>query len=109
MPTLKAFFNYTRVDEGEDEVIQLCRTELGRCLKMGFEVVGQVVSEGGMASLGVVISDVLADFEPGFGQAGEAAAVEQFGLEVAPKRFGVGVVVAVAAPVHVGHGAVTEE
>lgn len=53
-----------------------------------------------MTSLGVVISDVVADFELGFGQPGEAAAIEQLGLETAPKRFGVRVVVAVAAPAH---------
>jgi len=72
---------------------------------MGFEVVGGEVTEGGMTSFGVVVGDVVADFEPGFGQAGEAAAVEQFGFEAAPKRFGVGVVVAVAAPAHASLGA----
>ena len=51
-----------------------------------------------MPPLGVVLGDVVADFELGFGQAGEAAAVGQFGFEAAPKRFGVGLVVAVAAP-----------
>ena len=67
-------------------------------MQLGFEVVGRVVPEGGMAPFGVIISDVVADFELGFGQPGKATAVEQFGLEAAPKRFGVGVVVAVAAP-----------
>jgi len=62
---------------------------------MGFEVVGGVVAEGRVASFGVVVGDVVADFKPGFGQAGEAAAVEQFGFEATPKRFSMGVVVAV--------------
>ena len=53
-----------------------------------------------MSPFGTVIGDVVADFEPGFGQPGEAATVEQFGLKAAPKRFGVRVVVAVAAPAH---------
>ena len=43
-----------------------------------------------MAGLGVVIGDVVADFELGLGQAGEVAAVGQFGFKAAPKRFGVG-------------------
>ncbi|MDB5233609.1 MAG: hypothetical protein JWR44_602, partial [Hymenobacter sp.] len=38
-----------------------------------------------MPSFGVVIGDVVADFQPGFGQTGEAAAVEEFGFEAAPK------------------------
>ena len=53
-----------------------------------------------MPSLGVVIGDVVADFEPGFGQAGETAAVEQFGLATAPERFRLRVVVAVATSAH---------
>jgi len=40
----------------------------------------------------------VADVARGFGQAGEAAAVGQLGVAAAPKRFGGGVVVAVAAP-----------
>jgi hypothetical protein len=51
-----------------------------------------------MSTFGVVVGDVVADFELGFGQAGEVAAVEQFSFEAAPERFGVGVIVAVAAP-----------
>jgi len=43
---------------------------------------------------------VIGDSQAGFGQAGKAAAVEQFGFEAAPKGFGVGIVVAVAAPTH---------
>ena len=43
---------------------------------MDFEVVGGVVAEGGMPPLGIVISDVVAHFEPGFGQPGEATIVE---------------------------------
>ena len=49
-----------------------------------------------MSAFGVVVSDVVADFELGFGQAGEVTAVEQLGFEAAPERFGGGVVVAVA-------------
>ncbi len=45
-------------------------------MELGFEVVGGEVAEGRMAAFGVVIGDVVADFEPGFFQAGEAAAVE---------------------------------
>ncbi len=37
----------------------------------------------------------------------EAAAVKQFGLEPAPKRFSVGVIIAVTAPTHALHGLVT--
>ena len=73
---------------------------------MGFEVVGRLVAERRMTPFGVVIGDVVADFEPDFGQAGEVAAVEQFGFEAAPKRSGVGVVVAVAASAHALHRAV---
>ena len=53
-----------------------------------------------MAPFSVVIGNVITDFEPRFGQAGETAAVEQFGLEAAPKGFGVRVVITVAAPAH---------
>ena len=67
-------------------------------------MVGRVVAEGGVASfgvvVGVVVGDVVADFKLGFGQAGEVTAVERLGFEAAPKRFGVGVIVAVAAPAH---------
>jgi hypothetical protein len=59
-------------------------------------VVGSLVAERRVTSFGVVVGDVVADFQLGFGQAGEAAAVEQFGVEAAPKRFGVGIVIAVA-------------
>ena len=54
-------------------------------MKMGFEVVGCLVAEPRRPPLGVVIGNVVADFQPDFGQAGEAASVEQFGLEAAPK------------------------
>ena len=57
-----------------------------------------MVSEGGVPAFGIVMGDVVADLEPSFGQAEKAAAIEQFGLEAAPKRFGVGVIVAVAQP-----------
>ena len=74
---------------------------MGHCLDLGFEVVGGEVTERRMPPFGVVVGDVVADFELGFGQAGETAAVEQLGFEAAPKRFGVRVIVAVAAPAHV--------
>ena len=67
---------------------------------MDFEVVGGKKAERRMPPLGVVVGDVVADFELGFGQSGETAAVEQFGFEAAPKRFGVRVVITVAAPAH---------
>ena len=57
---------------------------------MSFEVVGRLIAEDGMSAFSVVVGDVVADFEPGFGQAGEAAAVEQLGFEAAPNRIGVG-------------------
>jgi len=50
------------------EVVWLSRTELGRCLKVGFEVVGRTVTERGLSALSVVIGDMVADFEFGFGQ-----------------------------------------
>lgn len=53
-------------------------------------MVGGLVAEHLVASFRVEISDVVAGFEPGFGQPGQASAVEQFGLEAAPKRCGVG-------------------
>ena len=46
------------------------------------------------------IGDVVADFEPAFFQARKVAAIKQFGFEAAPKRFGVSVIVAVAASVY---------
>jgi len=52
------------------------------------------------ASFGSVISDVVTDCELGFRLGGELLAVEQFRLEAALKRFGAGVVVAVAASAH---------
>ena len=72
-----------------------------RCLKLCFEVAEGKVPERRMAPFGVAVGDVVADFELGFGQAGEAAAVEQFGFEATPKRFSMGVVVAVTPPAHV--------
>ena len=57
-----------------------------------------------MPSFGVVVGVVVADFELGLGQAGKAPSVEQFGLEAASKRFGVGV--AVAAQAHALQGLV---
>ena len=57
---------------------------------MSFEVVGRLIAEDGMTAFSVVVGDVVADFEPGFGQAGRATAVEQPGFEAAPNRIGVG-------------------
>jgi hypothetical protein len=51
-----------------------------------------------VTAFGVVIGNVVADFQLGFSQPREAPPVEQFGLEAALKRFGMGIVVAVAAP-----------
>ena len=84
----------------------MSRTELGRDLKKGFEAVGRVVAEGGMAPLSVAIGDVVIDFEPRFSQAGKAAAIEQIGFEAATKRFGAGIIVAVTAPTHTLQGSV---
>ena len=53
-----------------------------------------------MPPLGVVVGDVVANFEPGFGQTRKVPAIESFVFEAAPKRFGVGVIVAVAALAH---------
>lgn len=41
-----------------------------------------------MAAFAIVIGNVVTDFEPGFFDSGKAAAVEQFGFEAPPKRFG---------------------
>ncbi len=49
------------------EVVQLSRTQLGRGLELGFEVVGRLVAKGGVTAFGLVASDVVADFELGFG------------------------------------------
>ena len=59
-----------------------------------------------MTPLSVVIGDAVVNFRPRFGQAGKAAAVEQLGFEAAPKRFGVGVIAAVAAPAPALRGSV---
>ena len=53
-------------------------------------MVGGVVVESEMASFGIVADDVMPDFGLDLNQSGEAAAIEQFRLEAAPKRFGVG-------------------
>lgn len=47
--------------------------------------------------LGVTAGDVVADFEPGFGQARQAFVIELFSFKVIFKRFGVGVVVAITS------------
>ena len=43
---------------------------------MGFEVVGSQVAQGGMPALGIVVGDVVADFELGLFQSGKATAIE---------------------------------
>ena len=58
------------------EVVWLGRTELGRGLKLGFEVIGGEIAEGRMPALGVVIGEIMADFQPRFREIAEAAAVE---------------------------------
>jgi hypothetical protein len=63
---------------------------------MGFKVVGREVAEGRLPAFGVVIGEIMAAFQSGFGELGEAAAVEQFGFKSAPKGFSVGIIVAVA-------------
>ena len=74
---------------------------------MGFEVIRGEIAEGRMPALGVVIGETMADFQPRFREIAEAAAGEQFGFEAAPKRFSVGVILAVAAAAHALHGLVT--
>jgi hypothetical protein len=51
-----------------------------------------------VAAFGVVVSDVMADFEPGFSMSTKASVVEQFNFQQTPKGFGMRVVVAVALP-----------
>jgi hypothetical protein len=63
---------------------------------MGFEVVGREVAEGRMPTFGVVIGEIMADFQSGFGELSQTAAVEQFGFKSAPQGFSVGIIVAVA-------------
>ena len=60
-------------------------------------MVRHLIIEGKVAALGVVVGHVVANFKLGFGQVREAAAVEQFDLEAALKRVGVGIVVTAAA------------
>jgi hypothetical protein len=63
---------------------------------MGFEVVGCEVAEGRMPTFSIRIGGIMAAFQSGFGELGEAAAVEQLGLKSALKGFSVGTIVAVA-------------
>ena len=53
-------------------------------------MVGGEVAERRVPAPGVVTGDGEADFKRSFGRFGKAAAVEQFGPEVASKRFGMG-------------------
>ena len=43
---------------------------------MGFEMVRSQVAAGRVAPFGVVIGEVIADFQPGFAQIAEAAIVQ---------------------------------
>ena len=67
-------------------------------MKVGFELVMGEIAKGRMSAFGVIIGEIMADFQARFAQTAEAAAVEYFNFEAAPKGFGVGVVVAVALP-----------
>ncbi len=69
-------------------------------MKAGLEVIRGEVAEGGMSALRVVVGYIVTDFQARFAQVAEAATVEQFGFEPTPKGFGVGVILAVAAPAH---------
>jgi hypothetical protein len=62
-----------------------------------------------MPSFVVVVGNVVAEFEAGLFEAGEAAAVEQFGFEPAPEGLGLRVVLTVAAPAHALYGAVLRQ
>jgi len=73
---------------------------------MGFEVIRGEVAESRVPPFSIVIGDVMADFQARFGEVAEAAAVEQFGLEAAPKGLGGRIIIAVAAPTHALHGLV---
>lgn len=55
------------------------------------------IAKGGMPPSGVVGSEIMTDFQARFALLTEAATVEQFSFRSTPKRFGMGVVVAVAA------------
>ena len=74
-------------------------------MQVDFEMVRCLVTKRRMPSLGVVIGDVVADFERSLGQSMEDPTVEQLGFEATPKQFSVGVIVAVAASAHTLHGA----
>lgn len=56
-----------------------------------------------MLPFGFVISEIMADFQARFTEVAEAAPVKQFGFKSAPKRFGMGIIVAVAVPAHALH------
>ena len=57
------------------KVVKLSSTELRRGLKVGFEVVSQLVADGRVATFGIVLAHVEADFKLGLGQTGKAAAI----------------------------------
>ena len=59
-------------------------------------MIGRLIAEGGVPTLGVVLGEIMADFQSRFGQTGEAAPVEQVGFEAAPKRLGRRSIVAIA-------------
>lgn len=53
-----------------------------------------------MPPFGVVIGEMMADFQACFAELAEAGAGEQFGFGPAPKGFSVGIIVAVTPPAH---------
>lgn len=73
---------------------------------MGFEVGGSEIAEDRMPAPRVVISEIVADFQPRLGQVAEAGTGEQLSFEAASKLLGVGVIVAVDAPAHTLHSLV---
>src|ERR1043165_3848939 len=74
------------------------------------ELLGADVAEGAMQSPAIVEDlDVVEDRQLGLVPGGEAAVVDQFGLELAPEALLHGVVIAVAASAHAGRDAVPLE
>ncbi|GGG61604.1 hypothetical protein GCM10011378_42070 [Hymenobacter glacieicola] len=77
-------------------MVKLRRPQGDEFFKLGFEIGGGGVAEGGMPAF----VDVMADLKLASVRTGEAAAVKQFSCEATLKQFGGGVVTAVAAPAH---------
>jgi hypothetical protein len=72
-------------------------------LKVGFEEVGSEIAEGRISPLSVLISEIMADFQPGLEEMGKAAAVKQFRFQLTPTGFSVGVIGTVTVPPHTLH------